>query len=166
MAIPNSDYDRALPGKRVAAGVLFFDDQDRVMLVDPIDKDPWEIPGGAVEADESPRAGAHREIKEELGLDLQSGRLLAVDWTPPRPDRSEGVVFIYDGGHLTAEQLATIQLQPDELRRYEFMPLHNTADRLIPLRASRVHHCAHARTQHATLWKTAYPPLQPQEWIG
>ncbi|MCG8969101.1 NUDIX domain-containing protein [Streptomyces sp. CL12-4] len=89
------------------------------MLVDPIYQDPWDIPGGAVDADESPRAGAHREIKEELGLDLPSGRLLAVDWTAPRPDRSEGIVFIYDGGPLTAEQLATIQLQPEELRAYE-----------------------------------------------
>ncbi|MGW2748072.1 NUDIX domain-containing protein [Streptomyces sp. NPDC001450] len=103
MPTPTSDYDRALPRKRVAAGVLFFDDQDRVLLVDPVYKDPGEIPCGAVEADESPRASAHREIKEELGLDLPPGRLLAVDWTPSRPDRSEGLVFIYDGGHLTSE---------------------------------------------------------------
>ncbi|MDF3141821.1 MULTISPECIES: NUDIX hydrolase [unclassified Streptomyces] len=152
MASPNSDYDRALPRKRVAAGVLFVDDHDRVMLVDPVYKTPWEIPGGAVEADESPRAGAHREIKEELGLDLPPGRLLVVDWTPPRPDRSEGLVFIYDGGHLTAEQLATIQLQPEELRAYEFVPLHQIADRLIPLLASRIQHSAQARAHHTTLY--------------
>ncbi|MEU6072000.1 NUDIX hydrolase [Streptomyces sp. NPDC047082] len=152
MASPNSDYDRALPRKRIAAGVLFFDDQDRVMLVDPIYKTPWDLPGGAVETDESPRAGAHREIKEELGLDLPPGRLLAIDWTPPRPDRSEGIVFIYDGGHLTTEQLAAIQLQPDELRAFEFVPLHEIAGRLIPLLARRIHHSVHARDQHTTLY--------------
>ncbi|MGW6244366.1 NUDIX domain-containing protein [Streptomyces roseolus] len=43
-------YDRGLPRKRVAAGVLFFDDAGRVLLVDPVYKEPWEIPGGAVEA--------------------------------------------------------------------------------------------------------------------
>jgi 8-oxo-dGTP pyrophosphatase MutT (NUDIX family) len=159
VASPNSDYDQALPRKRVAVGVLFFDDQDRIMLVDPIYKDPWDIPGGAVDADESPRAGAHREIKEELGLDLPPGRLLAVDWTAPRPDRSEGIVFIYDGGHLTAEQLATIQLQPEELRAYEFVPLPHTTDRLIPLLARRIHHSAHARTHHTTLYlENGSPP--------
>ncbi|MER6075492.1 NUDIX hydrolase [Streptomyces sp. NPDC001817] len=152
MASQNSDYDRALPRKRVAAGVLFFDDQDRVMLVDPIYKDPWDIPGGAVETDESPRAGAHREIKEELGLDLTPGRLLTVDWSPPRPDRSEGLVFIYDGGHLTEKQLAAIQLQPDELRAYEYVHLHDITDRLIPLLARRIHHSHHARAHHTTLY--------------
>ncbi|UXY32186.1 NUDIX domain-containing protein [Streptomyces sp. HUAS TT20] len=115
-------------------------------------QNPWDIPGGAVETDESPRAGAHREIKEELGLDLPPGRFLAIDWTPPRPDRSEGIVLIYDGGHLTDEQLATIQLQPDELRAYALVPPHDIGDRVIPLLARRIHHSVHARTQHTTLY--------------
>jgi 8-oxo-dGTP diphosphatase len=38
----------------VAAGVLFFDEHDRVLLVDPSYKPGWEIPGGYVEAGESP----------------------------------------------------------------------------------------------------------------
>lgn len=68
-----SQYDRELPRKRVAAGVLFFDGDGRVMLVDPVYKDPWEIPGSAVERDESPRDGAAREVKEELGLVCDPG---------------------------------------------------------------------------------------------
>lgn len=78
-AVELSEYDRKLPRKRVAAGVLFFDADGRVMLVDPVYKDPWEIPGGAVEWDESPRDGAVREVKEELGLAWRPGRLLGVD---------------------------------------------------------------------------------------
>ncbi|MFF8812893.1 NUDIX domain-containing protein [Streptomyces pactum] len=63
-----SAYDRRLPRKRMAAGVLFFDSAGRVLLVDPAYREPWEIPGGAVEREESPRAGARREVREELGL--------------------------------------------------------------------------------------------------
>lgn len=55
-------YDLALPRKRVAAGVLYLDTEGRLLLVDPVYKTDWEIPGGAVEKNESPRAGAMREI--------------------------------------------------------------------------------------------------------
>ncbi|MGA5823682.1 NUDIX domain-containing protein [Kitasatospora sp. NPDC094028] len=49
---------------------------------------PWEMLGGGVEWDESPKAGAVREVKEELGLSVVVGRLLGMDWVGPRPDRS------------------------------------------------------------------------------
>ncbi|MER5874157.1 AAA family ATPase, partial [Streptomyces sp. NPDC002044] len=43
----------------VAAGVLLFDERDRVLLVDPTYKAGWEFPGGVVEPGEAPaRAGA------------------------------------------------------------------------------------------------------------
>jgi 8-oxo-dGTP diphosphatase len=45
---------------------------------------PWELPGGMVEADESPYAAARREVSEELGWSGPVGRLLAVDRVPPR----------------------------------------------------------------------------------
>lgn len=109
------EYEQALPRKRVAAGVLFFDPEGRVLLVDPVYKDLWEIPGGAVEENESPRAGAVREIKEELGLEWEPGRLLGVDWRGPRPGRSEGLAYVFDGGVLSGDRLARVRLQPEEL---------------------------------------------------
>lgn len=51
-------YDRGLPRKRMGAGVLFFDGSGRVLLVDPVYKPQWEIPGGVVEGGESPRDAA------------------------------------------------------------------------------------------------------------
>ena len=91
-------YSATLPRKRMAAGVLLRDDSGRVLLVEPAYKDYWEVPGGCVEADESPYDAAVREVKEELGLSIAPGRLLVADWVPPRPDRTEGVIFVYDGG--------------------------------------------------------------------
>ncbi|MGW7334012.1 NUDIX domain-containing protein [Streptomyces sp. NPDC054840] len=147
-----SAYDRALPRKRMAAGVLFFDDLSRVLLVDPVYKDPWEIPGGAVEADESPRDGARREVREELGLDMRPGALLGVDWTAHRPERSEGLVLVFDGGRLSHKQLASIRLQKEELRGHAFVEVEEVGRLLVPVLARRVQACAAAREQQRTVY--------------
>jgi 8-oxo-dGTP diphosphatase len=62
-----TDYTATLPTKRIAASVLFTGSDGRILLVEPTYKDYWEVPGGAVEAGESPRAAAVREVGEELG---------------------------------------------------------------------------------------------------
>ena len=76
----------------MAAGALFTDEAGRVLLVDPVYRDTWDLPGGAVEAEESPHAACRREVAEELGLDRPVGRVLAVDWVPSQPERPEGLV--------------------------------------------------------------------------
>jgi ADP-ribose pyrophosphatase YjhB (NUDIX family) len=106
--LPPGQYVASLARKRMAAGALFRDGQGRVLLVDPVYKPVWDLPGGAVEAEESPHAACRREVGEELGLDRPPGRVLAVDWVPSRPDRPEGVVVIYDGGVLSGEDIAAI----------------------------------------------------------
>jgi ADP-ribose pyrophosphatase YjhB (NUDIX family) len=70
-------YYQSLPGKRIGAGLICRDDQGRVLLVRPTYKPTWEIPGGVVEAGESPAATVAREVAEELGLELGVGRLAA-----------------------------------------------------------------------------------------
>lgn len=89
---------RALPAKRVGAGVLFTDPDGRVLLVRPTYTGYWEVPGGMVEASESPHEAAAREIAEQLGIDRPVGRLLCVDWVPPRDPKTDGLMFLFDGG--------------------------------------------------------------------
>jgi 8-oxo-dGTP diphosphatase len=145
--------------ERAAAGVLFFDEAGRVLLVDPVYKEPWEIPGGAVEADESPLQGACREVKEELGIAPAIGRLLGLDWTAPRPERSEGLVTIFDGGLLTSEELRFLHLSADEVRAWEFVSVDELDTRLIPLLARRVRVCVAAREQGLTVYLENGHPL-------
>jgi hypothetical protein len=47
-----SDYTATLARERMGAGVLFRDAAGQALLVEPTYKDYWEIPGGAVVADE------------------------------------------------------------------------------------------------------------------
>jgi ADP-ribose pyrophosphatase YjhB (NUDIX family) len=122
----------------MGAGVLFTDAPGRVLLVEPTYKDYWEIVGGCVEADESPRQAAAREVKEELGRTVMPGRLLVVDWVPPRPGRTEGVMFIFEGGALDEQDTADIRLPPDELGSWAWCTEQQIGERTSELLARRV----------------------------
>jgi 8-oxo-dGTP diphosphatase len=148
----NTDYTATLPRKRMGAAVLLSDEAGRVLLVEPAYKPYWEIPGGAVEADESPRDAAVRELKEELGLTCSPGRLLAVDWVPPRPERTEGLMLVFDGGILPAADEAAISVPPDELRGWAFCTAVEAGERLSPLLARRVAACTAARATGQTVY--------------
>ncbi|MFC7529980.1 NUDIX domain-containing protein [Actinoplanes sp. GCM10030250] len=147
------DYTATLPRKRMAAAVLFFDDTGRLLLVEPAyTKTYWELPGGCVEADESPRTAAVREIQEELGLTVEPGRLLAIDWVPPRPGRTEGLMIVFDGGRLSPQQVAAIHLPPGELRSWAWSNPHEQEQRLSPLLARRAAASLEARTKGETAY--------------
>ncbi|GAA2467653.1 NUDIX domain-containing protein [Winogradskya humida] len=141
------DFTATLPRKRMAAGLLLTDDAGRVLLVEPAYKDDWEIPGGGVEAGESPYAAVVRELQEELALPVRPGLLLVTDWVPPRPDRTEGLMLVFDGGVLTAEQTARIQLPPEELRSWAWCTQQQAAERLSEPMARRVAAAVRARAE-------------------
>jgi 8-oxo-dGTP diphosphatase len=140
-----TDFTATLPRKRMASGALITDDRGRVLLVEPTYKPVWEIPGGTVEADESPRDGLLRELDEELGTPIKPGRLLVVDWVAPRPQRSEGLMLIFDGGTLTPAGAAAIRLPPDELRSWAWCTEDEIHHRTSELLSRRVLAAARAR---------------------
>ena len=59
------------------AGALFFDDDGQLLIVEPIYKSTWEIPGGAVEHGETPYAACVRELRRAKGETwyLENGNL-------------------------------------------------------------------------------------------
>jgi 8-oxo-dGTP diphosphatase len=59
-------------------------------------KDYWDIPGGYVEPGESPHDAARREVREELGIDVPVGRMLAVDWAPSDKE-GDKLLFLFEG---------------------------------------------------------------------
>jgi 8-oxo-dGTP pyrophosphatase MutT (NUDIX family) len=122
----------------MATGVLFRDVHGRVLLVEPSYKPNWEIPGGAVEADESPWATATRELTEELGWDRPLGRLLVVDYVRPQDSRPEGVVFVFDGGVLDETDVVGMVFADAEIVSAAFHTLAEVRGKVKALLADRL----------------------------
>ena len=114
------NYYKNLPRKYTAAGVLLLNKENKILLVSPTYKDRWEIPGGLIEENESLKAAAEREIKEELGLELNISELLCVDYVADYQGKGDNLQFIFYGGVLSAEQINSIKLPATELSEFRF----------------------------------------------
>ncbi|WP_433179668.1 NUDIX domain-containing protein [Actinoallomurus sp. CA-150999] len=143
-ALPPEQFAASLPRKRMGAGALFRDTAGRVLLVEPTYKPTWEIPGGIVEKEESPHAACRREVAEELGLDRPVRRVLAIDWVPSRPELSEGLMLVYDGGVLSDRDVTAIRLPAEELASYAFVEPERVGDLANARLARRIAACLEA----------------------
>ncbi|MEU9185558.1 NUDIX domain-containing protein [Streptomyces sp. NPDC048484] len=143
----------------VAAGVLLFDEQDRVLLVDPTYKAGWEFPGGVVESGEAPARAGIREVAEETGIRLTDvPRLLVVDWEPPVPPGYGGLRLLYDGGRLDGGAAGRMLLPGPELRGWRFVTEEEAATLLPPVRYERLRWALRARERGAALYLEAGVP--------
>jgi 8-oxo-dGTP diphosphatase len=114
----------ALPAIPVSAGALLFDRAGRLLILKPTYKSGWTIPGGVMEADgESPWQACQREVREECGLDVHTGRLACMDFRRPRPGKPGGIRFLFDCGAIAEEFLAAIVLQPAEISEHRLAAL-------------------------------------------
>jgi len=113
-----------IPRIPAAAGALIFDAGGRLLILKPTYKSGWTIPGGQVEADgETPWEACRREVREESGLEIDTGRLVCVDFRRPREGRPGGVRFLFDCGELDVEQLRGVEVQVDEISEYRLAPV-------------------------------------------
>ena len=111
-----------IPCIPASAGALIFDAAGSLLIVKTSYKKRWSIPGGQIEAGESPWEACRRETLEECGLLVERGELVCVDFLRPRPNRPGGLRFLFDCGRLSSERLAAITLQPEEIEQHRFAP--------------------------------------------
>jgi 8-oxo-dGTP diphosphatase len=113
----NPDYAQ----KVLASGCILRDHSGRILLVKPMYKPGWEIPGGMLEANESPVQACLREAREEIGLEVNLGRLLCVDYVGVQIAPLERLMFVFDAGIISDLEVAQIVLPADELSEFRFV---------------------------------------------
>lgn len=127
-----------MPRKRLAAGALIRDEAGRILMVQPTYRTGWDVPGGVVDENEAPLDGCRRELREELGVDLPVGRLLVVDWVPQRGLWHDAVLFLFDAGVVSAEQIRAFRLPEDEIASIAFAELAEIAEHVRPSKVRRL----------------------------
>jgi 8-oxo-dGTP pyrophosphatase MutT (NUDIX family) len=110
-----------LPRVPASAGALIRNPAGHVLILQPTYKSGWTVPGGQMEEDgETPWESCRREVREETGLTVESGRLACVDFLRPRSRRPGGLRFLFDCGVLDPGAEDHIALQVEEIRAWRW----------------------------------------------
>lgn len=147
------------PTVPVSCGAILRDGRGRLLILEPTYKSGWTIPGGIMEAHgESPWDGCRREVYEETGLTMTTGRLAVVDTRPGKPGTGGtplGLRFLFDCGTVTAAQAKKVRLQADEIRSHRFAPVDEALELLRGPVARRV--AVGVRTEHCVYLENGRP---------
>lgn len=128
-----------LPGIPASSGALIRDTRGRILVLKPTYKSGWTIPGGVMEANgETPWAACQREVREETGLIVTTGRLVALDTRPAKTRKAMGLRFLFDCGMVSDAQAASITVQASELSEFAFVEPAEALTRLRPAVSRRV----------------------------
>lgn len=135
-----------VPRVPASAGALLFDEPGRLLVLNPTYKRHWTIPGGQLEADgETPWQACRREVREECGIEIERGRLVCVDFRPPKDARRPGGLrFVFNCGVLGDDQRGRISLQAEEIGEHRFVELDEAAELLSGPVRRRVLACVRA----------------------
>lgn len=146
------DYLTRLPRKRMSAAGVLSDRDGRILIVKPSYNIVWHLPGGCVDSRESPRRGAEREVEEEVGLSRHALRLLCVDHKRGTTEPEEAMVFLFDFGTLSDQEVCAIQIDGSEIIQFAFHPGEEAASMLTQPMGRRLKRALAIRNTQLTLY--------------
>lgn len=148
----SESYYKNLSRKRVGVGALFFNSRGELLIVRPTYKDHWLLVGGVVDENESVRAACIREVKEEIGIDIDSPRFLCVDYTNTSAGKGDSLQFVFYGGQLSEEQIKSMKVDGIEIGEFQFLPVENALPLLSEKSKLRVPKCMEALKNNLALY--------------
>ncbi|MEJ2748311.1 MAG: NUDIX domain-containing protein [Anaerolineae bacterium] len=119
-----------VPRHRVGVVLVIMDEANRVLLLDHVfhPHQSWGLPGGWLDANESPAEGVLRELKEETGLTAVLTTILFAEKQQNPPHLGIAYLGRLQGGalQLSSEIIEAGWFAPDELPG-PLLPFHRAA---------------------------------------
>jgi ADP-ribose pyrophosphatase YjhB (NUDIX family) len=133
------EFLKELPKKRVAVGIILHDERGKVLILKPTYEEHWTIPGGVIEEGEFIADGLEREMREEIGVFVKSGKLSVIDSmiVPEGNSIDDSLQFIFEGT-ISAKEVVQIKLAKDEISEFKFVEKEEALKLLSPNLAKRV----------------------------
>jgi 8-oxo-dGTP diphosphatase len=114
---------------RVSVSALIFDNEGRILLGHRRDIDWWYLPGGGMETSETVDEALHREISEEIGVEIEIGQLVGV-YSKPLKDE----VMLTFRCRITSGTPTTT----DEIRACRYFAPHELPENTLPKHRQRI----------------------------
>lgn len=151
------DHFAAPPARRIGAlGLVLGMRRNGVLLVEKDTRGGparWGLVGGCVGAGENVAAACVRRVRQEAGLAVYAGPLLAVHHMPADGPSAEGLNFVFECGRV--DEKAAIRLGPG-LASYAFVPVGELDRWVTPYTSARIRHALVQRARLTTDTRSAY----------
>jgi ADP-ribose pyrophosphatase YjhB (NUDIX family) len=130
-----ADYIKLLktfPTKRVAVSVLLFNTDNKILVLKPGYKDDWTLPGGVVEANESPLEAAKREAKEEISVKIKIDKCLSIDYSQKVYENyhDESLQIMFLGNIMSESDVKTLKIDNSEIVDFKFVKIKEAIEML------------------------------------
>ncbi|WP_415644944.1 NUDIX domain-containing protein, partial [Stackebrandtia soli] len=120
--LPPAEWFATLPTVFVSTGALITAEDGSVLLVKASYQSHWGFPGGVIDPGEAPHETVAREVTEEVGLTVEVGAPLVLDWNPTEGERPKPLAyFVFDCGTIPAR--TPLVLQESEIETAAFVPV-------------------------------------------
>ena len=154
-----ADYYKSLPRKRMGSGVIIRNVKGEILVLKTTYKDHWEIPGGVVEENESPKQTSEREALEELGLAVNISSCLVIHYRSVSDEQDENIMFVFDGGVMADN--VKLQLNNKEISEAKFVSFQAAVPLVGARIASRLPYCEQAIRDKKTIYLESIGVLNP-----
>ena len=143
----------------MASGVIVRNEKGEMLVLKTTYKDHWEIPGGVVEENESPKQTAERETLEEIGLPITITRCLVTHYRSALDKQGENIMFIFDGGAIA--DIAELKLDGKEISEARFVSFREAIPLVGERLASRLPACEQALKEKKSVYLESIDSIKP-----